>query len=71
LDILNSGVIPKPGAVQPGEGSRAKPFPAMSARDPSLRLKNGSAQDDARLAWTICSVETWHPETLKRETLKP
>jgi hypothetical protein len=43
----------------------------MSARDPSLRLKNGSAQDDARLAWTICSVETWHPETLKRETLKP
>jgi hypothetical protein len=35
------GVIPKPGAVQPGEGSPTDR--RMRAGDPSLRLKNGSA----------------------------
>jgi hypothetical protein len=39
-------IIAKPGAVQPGEGSPvAKGM--RCAGDPSLRLKNGSAQDDA------------------------
>jgi hypothetical protein len=39
------GVIPKPGALQPGEGSPIDR--RMRAGDPSLRLKSGSAQDDA------------------------
>ncbi len=50
-DPRHSGIIPKPGAVQPGEGSRpgasllrALPF---FAQDPSLRLKNGFAQEGA------------------------
>jgi len=45
------GVIPKPGVVQPGEGSRVKILRASyrSAPDPSLRLKSGSGQDDAHL----------------------
>jgi len=38
------GVIPKSGALQPDEGS---PYPSVCAGDPSLRLKNGCAQDDA------------------------
>jgi hypothetical protein len=39
------GVIPKPGAVQPGEGPPIDR--RMHAGDPSLHLKSGSAQDDA------------------------
>ncbi len=51
LDLWPSfgGVIPKPGALRPGEGSRGG-IPGRSpvcARDPSLRLKNGCGQDDA------------------------
>jgi len=40
-------VIPKRGALQPREGSPA--HTAQLAGDPSLRLKNGYAQDDAGL----------------------
>jgi hypothetical protein len=44
------GVIPSAGAVQWAEGSRAmlNTF-SVRARDPSLRLKTGYAQDDANL----------------------
>ncbi|SPE27230.1 hypothetical protein SBA2_340016 [Acidobacteriia bacterium SbA2] len=41
---------PESGAVQPGEGSRVRASwtrRRVCAQDPSLRLKNGSAQDDA------------------------
>jgi hypothetical protein len=39
------GVFPKPGAVQPGEGSPIDR--RMRVGDPSLRPKSGCAQDDA------------------------
>ena len=45
------GVIPKAGTVQPDEGSRvgtSRNRPAVCAQDPSLRLKDGYGQDDAR-----------------------
>ena len=52
--VFREGVIPKPGALPPGGGSPVEPFPTVFvvARDPSLRLKNGSAQDDANGDWT-------------------
>jgi len=45
LSSFFRGVIPRPNAVQSGEG-----YPIdgdMRPGDPSLRLKSGSAQDDA------------------------
>jgi len=43
---FSEDVIPKAGAVQPAEGSRVKLRRFQYVRDPSLRLKSGSAQDD-------------------------
>ena len=45
LNRFLRGVIPKPGAVQPGEGSPVDR--RVRVGDPSLRLKSGCAQDDA------------------------
>ena len=57
----SEGHHPEPGAVQPGEGSRVG-LPGTHyryARDPSLRLKNGSGQDDA-MESTDSKVKTHH-----------
>jgi hypothetical protein len=40
--VLWKSVVPKPGAVQPGEGSPI----GKGVGDPPLRLKSGCAQED-------------------------
>jgi len=58
---LFSGVIPKPRAFT--SGARNLPYhECVLAGDPSLRLKSGSAQDDAAILVTHSTIRPACPQ---------